>query len=97
MDASLREWLVLWTAWQEVTSYVSTSHPATADPQSVYGAALGVDRDRLSALLYGHMVGSTFEDAERILDEVLAMAMDGRRPRSATELGITREMFGGAL
>lgn len=92
-DDPIRELFVLWPAWQEIVEYVSQRHPAEACPQSIYGAACAVPRDRLTARLYSASVGDTLDEAEGILCDLLRAARDGHRPRTGRELGLTREMF----
>jgi hypothetical protein len=89
----IRELLVMWPAWQEIVRYVSLSEPSDADPQSIYGAVCGHNRDRIGALLYAHHFGDTLPEAAAILTELLAAARDGHRPRTGPELGLTPEMF----
>lgn len=94
-DELIRELFVLWPAWQELIDTVALSgtHPAEADPQSIYGAACALDRDRLAALLYGRYIGDTLSEAGAILTEIMRAAQQGHRPRTGRELGLTREMF----
>jgi hypothetical protein len=91
----VRECFVYWPAWDVLVTHVSSDHPREACPQSVYGAACAVDRDRLAALLYGHMVGDTLQEAADVLEDLLLMARDGARPRFGAELGLGPETFGG--
>lgn len=95
-DRLVREFIWLWPAWTIVVEHVTRSDPRTVEPQSVFGAACAVDRDRLAALLYGHHIGDSLEDAQSVLEELLVMARDGKRPRYGAELGLTREMFKGS-
>jgi hypothetical protein len=92
--AALHEMFVLWPAWDTLVSHVSSQHPREACPHSVYGAAMAADHDRLAALLYGHQVGETLQDATNVLDDLLLMARDGARPRFGAEMGLTPETFG---
>jgi hypothetical protein len=93
-QTALREMLVYWPAWDVLVQYVSSSHPRDADPQSVYGAALACEQDRLAALLYGNQVGATLTEAADVLDDLLLMAQSGVRPRFGRELGLGPEVFG---
>ena len=93
-DPALREMFIYWPAWDVLVGYVSQDHPRDACPQSVYGAAMAIDPDRLAALLYGHQVGESLEDAGEILADLLLMARDGARPRFGAEMGLGPEMFG---
>jgi hypothetical protein len=92
--AALHEMFVLWPAWSSLVEYVSCQHPRDADPQSVYGAAMACDHDRLAALLYAHQIGDTLQEATDVLDDLLLMAQSGVRPRFGREMGLTRETFG---
>jgi hypothetical protein len=94
-DELIRELFVLWPAWQELVDTVALpgTHPSEADPQSIYGATCALDRDRLAARLYGGHIGDTLSEAGAILTEIMRGAMNGHRPRTGRELGLTREMF----
>jgi hypothetical protein len=89
VDRMLRELLELWPAWESLTDFLSRSGPGDADPHAIYEAACDVDHDRLVALLYAHHVGDTMADAEQVLDELLDMAREGRRPRNGREIGLS--------
>jgi len=91
---AFREMLTQWPAWERVVGQVSREHPAVADPQAIYGAAVAVGRERLSALLFAHQCGDTLAESEQILEELLDLAEVGLRPRTGTELGLRPEMFG---
>jgi hypothetical protein len=93
-QAALHEMLVLWPAWDTLVHHVSTDHPRDACPQSVYGAAMACEHDRLAALLYGSQVGDTLQEATDVLDDLLLMAQSGVRPRFGAEMGLTPETFG---
>lgn len=94
MNALYRELFESWPAWQIVVGHVSREQPATADPQSVFGAACACDRDRLAALLYGHSIGGSLEDATAVLEDLLVMASHGMRPRTPREAGLRAWMLG---
>lgn len=89
-DPVLHESFVLWPAWCELVQQVSTSDPRDADPQSVYGAAMAIDHDRMAALLYGEQIADTMAEAADLLDDVLLMAQSGVRPKFALEVGLGR-------
>jgi hypothetical protein len=91
---ALREMFVYWPAWDVLVQHVSRDHPRDACPHSVYGAAMAADHDRLAALLYGHHVGDTLQEATDVLDDLLLMARDGTRPRFGAEMGLGPEVFG---
>jgi hypothetical protein len=93
-DPVLREMFVYWPAWDALVSYLSKDHPRDVCPQSIYGAAMANEHDRLAALLYGHQVGATLQEATDVLDDLLLMAKDGARPRFGAEMGLGPETFG---
>lgn len=82
-----------WPTWATLVGYLSRSKPTTADPQSIYGAACAVEQDRLACRIYGSGIGSSLDHATEILNRVLAMAREGRRPRFGRELGIDVQDF----
>jgi hypothetical protein len=86
LDTALFEALELWPAWGVLCAHLTTSPAQTADPRSVYGAALAASYPRLVALLYGHGHGEDLQDAEQTLLCLLAFAAEGRRPRYGAEL-----------
>lgn len=88
-DDIIHESLRLGMAWEQLVATLTISRdPRTADPQSLYGAARAADHDRLVALLYGNQIGDSLDQAAAVLEEVLAMAREGRRPRGAAECGL---------
>lgn len=94
-DPILREVFILFGAWGTLAEHLATrdDDPRTVDPHDIYGRACTADRDRLIALLYGHGHGESMLDAEDILGEVLALAVQGRRPRFGREVGLAPEEF----
>lgn len=94
-DPILREVFILWGAWGTLAEYLTTRDidPRTVDPHDVYGRACAADRDRLIALLYAHGHGDSMLEAEEILGEVLALAVEGRRPRFGNEVGLALGEF----
>lgn len=93
-EALIREVFYLWPVWADLVEYVSMDHPREADPQSVFGAACALDRDRLVARLYGGGHGDSIEEAAELLELILELAQAGRRPRYGREVGLTAESFG---
>jgi hypothetical protein len=93
-DALIREIFEYWPAWADLVEWVSTEDPRTADPHSIFGAACGCERDRLAARLYGGGHGNSLEEAAELLELILDMAEQGKRPRYGRELGLTAEHFG---
>lgn len=90
----LHEMLVLWDAYNVLARYVSRADPREADPQSVYGAIVAIG-DRAEALLYAHAHAETMEACTQIVNELLVMLRDGRRPRSPREAGLGAEYLAG--
>lgn len=86
--AIYRETLMLWPAWEILAAQFGTKHPAVADPHEIFECACAAGHDRLVALIYGHGIGETALESEDVVDEVLAMARDGRRPRDGSALGL---------
>lgn len=84
----MHEAFVLYPVYATVAEQVTTSQARDADPQSVFGAAMAADPERLIALLYGHGHGDSIKEAGELLGTVLEMCALGRRPRYGLELGI---------
>lgn len=93
-EGLIREIFYLWPAWADLVEYVSTEDPRKADPHSVFGAACGIERDRLAARLYGGGHGDSLEEAAELLEHILDMAQEGKRPRYGREVGLTAKDFG---
>jgi hypothetical protein len=81
------EAFVLYPAWGTLVEYVSRSAPREACPQSIYGSLAAGDRDRLAALLYAHHNVDSLDEADMVLEDLMVMAREGRRPRYAREMG----------
>jgi hypothetical protein len=94
VDPVLREAFLYWPAWDVLVQHVSRDRPRDACPQSVYGALMACEHDRLSALLYGNQIGETLQEATDVLDDLLLMAKDGTRPRFLVEMGLGLDVLG---
>jgi hypothetical protein len=94
MPDPLREMFSLWGVWQELVSFLSTDRARACDPHTLFGIACSIEPDRLAALIYGHGIGQDLDEATELLEEVLDMAREGRRPRCGVELGLGPETFG---
>jgi hypothetical protein len=83
------EAFVLYPAWGTLVGYVSRAQPGDACPHSIYGSLAAADHDRLAALLYAHQAADSIDEADMVLEDLMAMAREGKRPRYAREFGFT--------
>lgn len=80
------EAFVQWRAYAELHELVCGGDARTSDPGELVAGVEHFGHERAAAAIFAGGVIPCLDDACHILDELLALAADGRRPRYGREI-----------
>jgi hypothetical protein len=79
------EVFVQWPAYMELHDRLG-GDPRETDPRDLIGRVAAYGHDRAAATIFAGGVTADLDDAAHVLDELLELAHDGRRPRYGREM-----------
>lgn len=80
------EAFVQWHAYAELYERLCEGDPRTGDPRELANEILAVGHDRAAATIFAGGVIPCLEEARLVLDELLELTTNGRRPRYGREI-----------